>query len=270
MPIDSIATLLEPVREAGALALREQRRMGFADRGFKADDSIITTVDPLVESHLVEQIERRFPSANILAEENVRRFDDTRPYTFALDPIDGTDAFSQSMAGWCVSLALLDGALKPIAGIIFAPRLDILLFADVNEAATLNGKPISLEGRKEPLSGRSNIMVASSIHRQLDLSRFPGKLRSIGSAALHLTGPVIYPGVFAAVDGGRGYIWDVAAAHAMALSVGYAFEYFSGEDVTYESMVKGSRVGDLIVAGPPERVGALRACLRRIERAEAR
>jgi fructose-1,6-bisphosphatase/inositol monophosphatase family enzyme len=265
MHIDSIAALLEPVRTAGAMALREQRRMGFSDRRFKADESVITIVDPMVENCLVEEIERKFPKANILAEENMRRFNPDKPYTFALDPIDGTDAFSQSMAGWCISLGLLNQALEPIAGIIFAPKLDLLLFADVKKVATLNNERVTVAQRNEPLSAKSNLMVTSSIHRQLDLRQFPGKVRSIGSAALHLAGPVIYPGVFAAIDGGTGYIWDIAAAHAIVLSVGLRFEAFSGNEVKYNSMVKGSRVGELILAGSEARISALRACIKTIE-----
>lgn len=264
MHIDSILKLVEPVRTAGAMALREQRQMSAKDIAFKPDDSIITKVDPMVESFLVERIASAFPGANILAEEKVRDFDSDVPCTFALDPIDGTDAFSQSMTGWCISLGLLNQDLEPVAGIIFAPSLDLLLFADVGKSATLNGKKVAAEDRGDPLSGKSNIMVTSTIHHQLDLSRFPGKIRSIGSAALHLAGPVIYSGVVAAIDGGRGYIWDVAGAHAIMRSVGYAFEFFSGKAVTYSSMVRGDRVGDLILAGPAPRIRELRKYLNRV------
>ena len=72
MRIDSIATLLETVSRAGAMALREQGQMGFSDRSFKADDSVITRVDPMVERYLVDEIESAFPDANILAEEKVQ------------------------------------------------------------------------------------------------------------------------------------------------------------------------------------------------------
>ncbi len=222
MPIDSIADLIEPVRTAGVMALEAQGRMATSDIALKPDDSVITTVDPMVEGFLVEKIEAAFPEASILAEEKVRYFDPDQPYTFALDPIDGTDAFSQRMAGWCLSLGLLNRELEPIAGIIFAPRLDLLVFADVGRRAIVNGEEAVGGDKSEPLSAKSNVMVTSNIHRQLDLRRFPGKIRSIGSAALHLIGPVVYPKVFAAVDGGRGYIWDVAGAHAIVI------EYFQG------------------------------------------
>lgn len=264
MHIDSIAALLEPVATAGQMALDEQKQMDFYQREFKPDHSIITKVDPMVEGFLVEHMTTHFPDANILAEEKTRQFDADKPYTFALDPIDGTDAFSQSMAGWCISLALLDRALVPIAGMVFAPKLDLMLFADVGKRVLLNGKPVPAAAPGEPLNRKSNIMVPSSVHRQLDLSGFPGKIRSIGSAALHLTGPVIYPGVYASVDGGSGYIWDVAGAHAIVRSLGYRFEYLAGGDVVYDEMVKGRPVGSLILSGPADRIAALRGCLKKI------
>lgn len=264
MRIETIEPLVSSVREAGLMALDEQNRMSYADRGYKSDNSIITTVDPIVEAYLVERIAAHFPEANVLAEEKVRHYDGAKPYTFCLDPIDGTDAFSQSMAGWCTSLALLDETLMPVAGIIYAPKLDVMLFADLGRPATLNGEAVPLEERDAPLSGQSNIMVTSSIHRQMDLRRFPGKIRSIGSAALHLAGPLIYPGVIAGIDGGKGYIWDVAGAHAVIRSVGYAFEHVSGREVTYAEMVKGRPVGELILAGAASRIRELRECIEAI------
>ena len=73
-----------------------------------------------------------------------------------------------------------------------------------------------------------------------------------------------YSIIFLRFIGGRGYIWDVAGAHAIIRSVGYAFEFFSGKDVSYASMVRGKRVGDLILAGPAPRIRELRSCLDRI------
>jgi fructose-1,6-bisphosphatase/inositol monophosphatase family enzyme len=257
MHIDSIADVLDHMDAAGKMALEAQKNMSFAERGYKGDGSVITEADKQVEDYLFEQIARLYPEANILTEETVRSYDPSKPYTFAIDPIDGTDAFSQGMHGWCVSLGLLS-ELQPVAGVVFAPKLELLFFADVGKRATLNGSELFLSDLSDPLSAKSNIMVASNIHRELDLSKFPGKIRSIGSAALHLCFSVAYPGVFGVVQSHRVHIWDIAGAHAINLSVGFAFEYLDGGQVDYSTMTDGGSVGHPILCGSRGRISELR------------
>lgn len=245
------------------MALAAQRRMRAAERTLKRDGSVVTETDKQIDEYLFQQIAALYPQANVLTEEAVRAFDSKKPCTFAVDPIDGTDVFSQGMAGWCVSIALLDRALLPIAGIVYAPKLDLLLFADVGKRATLNGAELSPPEPSEPLSDRSNVMVMSQLHRRLDLSKLPGKIRNIGSAALHLCFPLLYSGVIGAIEGPAGHIWDIAGAHAVNLSLGFDLELLSGGPIDYTRMIDGSPVGDVILAGHRRRIDALRDLLTR-------
>jgi fructose-1,6-bisphosphatase/inositol monophosphatase family enzyme len=160
-----------------------------------------------------------------------------------------------------VSVGLFDDALSPIAGIVYAPKLDLLLFADVGKRATINGDKLSPPEPGEPLSDRSNVMVMSQLHRQLDLSKLPGKIRNVGSAALHLCFPLIYSGVVGSIEGAGGHIWDIAGAHAINLSLGFDLELLSGGPIDYAGMIDGSPVGDVILAGHRQRVNELRKVL---------
>jgi len=248
------------MKAAGEIALAAQSSTSFAERGYKGDGSVITKTDQRVEDYLYAQVAGLYPQANILAEETVRSYDPDRPYTFAIDPIDGTDVFSQGMHGWCVSLGLFN-QLQPVAGILFAPRLGLLFFADVGKRATVNGAPVLLPDWPDTLSAKSNIMVSSKIHQELDLSRFPGKIRSIGSAALHLCFPLLYEGVFGALQSRGVHIWDIAGAHAINRSVGFDFEYLAGGPLDYSTMTNGGATDDVIVCGSPERISELRGAL---------
>lgn len=265
MQIDSIESVVEHIKIAGDMALTEQRRTGSLKRNLKPDGSVVTEIDEKVETYLVDQVSRLYPAVNVLAEETVRSFDPAKLYTFALDPIDGTDVFSQGMHGWCVALGLLDADLVPIAGVVYSPSLDLLLFADVGRCAMLNGVELDVTRQTEPLSSRFSLMVPSRVHWLLDLSHYPGKIRNIGSAALHLCFPLIYPMVFGAIQNPTTHIWDIAASHAINLSVGYKVEYLDGRDVTYEGMVEGKPAEDIVLAGSEERVRTLQNILLRIE-----
>jgi myo-inositol-1(or 4)-monophosphatase len=235
--------------------------MSLAERQYKKDGSVVTETDRRIDTYLFEQIVAHYPQANILTEETTRSFDPGKPYTFAVDPIDGTDVFSQGMAGWCVSVGLFDETLTPIAGIVYAPKLDLLLFADVGKRATLNRDELKPPNPTGPLSARSNIMVMSQLHRQLDLGKLPGKIRNIGSAALHLIFPLIYSGVAGSIEGSGGHIWDIAGAHALNRSLECDLELLDGGSVDYALMVGGNPVGDVILAGHRQRIDELREIL---------
>lgn len=246
------------------MALEMQQRLGSGDRDYKSDQSVITEADHRIEDFLVEHISARYPDANIITEEAEHPFDPGKPQTFAIDPIDGTDVYSQGMPGWCISVGLLDEDLVPIAGIICAPRLDLLLVTDVDGAATLNGSELPSLAAPQPISVRSNLMVTSRIHKQLDLSAYVGKIRSIGSAALHLCYPLIRAAVIGALEGRGAHIWDIAAAHAINRAQGRDLAYLNGEPIDYAPLVDGSIADDIIMSGDQALLDELRQVMRRL------
>jgi len=285
MIIGSIADVRDYALRAGRMAMQAQQEMGYDERELKEDDSVLTAADPRVQRYLQEQIGRAYPEAIVIGEERVgpvgqdradrNRADraaqegaagPSRPYTFAIDPIDGTDVYSQGMHGWCVSIGLLDEALRPVAGVVYAPRLDLLVFADVGAAATVNGAPIERLGYPLPLDATTNVMAHSRVHRRGILARYPGKVRSIGSAALHICFTLVYPGIYAAIEGEGEHVWDIVGAHAILASLGYELTYLRREDghageLDYAALIRGEGAAGPMLAGRPERVRALRQVL---------
>ena len=249
MHIESIAGILDYVKNAGAMALRDQQGTARATRSYKDDGSILTQTDQKVEDYLYGALSRLYPQANILTEETSRSYDPAKPYTFAVDPIDGTDVYSQGMPGWCVSVGLLDHDLRPVAGVLYAPSLNLWFVADVGQGLVCPGYEITVPRREEALDGRSALMASSRIHRYLDLSRYPGKVRSIGSAALHFCFPLIYPQVVGAIQQPGVYLWDIAAAHAVNRACGLELEYYGGQEIDYAGLVPGRSAPDTIISG---------------------
>ena len=270
-PIHSIRDVRDYAIEAAQIAARAQQELAYEERQLKSDDSVLTAADPRVERYLHEQIRLAYPQANVLGEENVWSLDRSRPYTFAIDPIDGTDVYSQGMRGWCVSVGLLDEALRPVAGVVVAPRLDLILFADLGQPATLNGEPLQpvcQHGQATPapllpLDHTTNVMAHSRVHQRIDLRRYPGKVRSIGSAALHICFTLIYPGIYAAIEAQGEHVWDIAGAHAILRSHGYELSYLSGRELDYGQLIQGEGAAEPMLGGRPEQVRALRRLLTR-------
>jgi myo-inositol-1(or 4)-monophosphatase len=245
------------------MALEIQRRTGFVEKRIKADGSPVTPADRKVEDYLYEQIARRWPGANILTEEAEHPFDPARPYTFAIDPIDGTDVYSQGMAGWCLAIGLLDKSLRPVAGIVYAPRLDLLFFADVGKGAVCPGYRILAPRTVDLPPERMRLMASSRIHQELDLLNFPGKAWGLGSAALHFCFPLIYPDVIGSLQHSGIFIWDVAGAHAINLSRGLIIEYWSGTPIDYGQLARGGAAPESVISGFPAVIEGLRTMLNR-------
>lgn len=259
--ISSIASLVPVVSEAGRRARDAHRKLRFSDRTFKEDGTVLTAIDVETDRFLYREISAGFPQANLLTEETAHRFDPRKPYTFAVDPIDGTDVFSQGMPSWAVSVGLLDGDLTPVAGIVYAPEWDALFFRDVDGPAFINGREIS-PFPPAPLDQNSGVMVYSNIHRDLDLRAYPGKIRNVGSTALHLCFPLIYGGIQGAILR-RVHIWDLAGAHAINRALGLELAYLGGGNIDYSRLTEGGPAPDFILSGSPAFVRALRPLIRR-------
>ena len=168
------------------------------------------------------------------------------------------------MAGWCVSVGLLDADLTPVAGIVYAPRLDLLLFADIGRPATLNGEVITPQDSAAGSLEKANIMVSSRIHREIDMSAFPGKIRNVGSGALHFCFPLLSPGIIGAIQSPVVHIWDISGAHAINRAAGFRLEFLGGGAIDYTTLTGGNSVDDFVLSGSPESIDTIRGFVTRI------
>jgi fructose-1,6-bisphosphatase/inositol monophosphatase family enzyme len=261
--MNSIRDLVSVFRQAGDQAMIRQKAYDFSQREMKIDGSVVTETDRETEEFLCEAISERFPNVNFVTEEFARKFDPSRRWTFVIDPIDGTDNFTQGAHAWCVSLGLLDERMQPRAGIIYAPRLDLFQFADIDGGLEINGFQAPDFPRVEELNALSGLVVSSRIHNFLDLRTFPGKLRSLGSAALHLSFPACYPGLVGAIQDTLTYAWDIAGAHAILKAQGYRLSYLDGSPIDYGAMrLNHWRVENILLAARPGAWELLPSCLR--------
>ena len=106
----------------------------------KADESPVTVADRETEEHIRRAILHRFPSHGIFGEEFGRQSSEG-PYTWIIDPIDGTKSFicGQPLFGMLLGV-LRDGV--PQAGLIRMPALREVFAGARGGGATMNGSPI--------------------------------------------------------------------------------------------------------------------------------
>lgn len=243
--------LCDAVLQCGRAARSNQR---FIHRSFKEDGSILTETDLAVSNALLPEIARLYPGCNIVTEEvDLHSFDDGAPLTFILDPIDGTDSYSQGFPSWCIALGILDSSRQPCGGIVYAPRFGIgqddMFFCSMPGKADvfMNGE---LWGPLAHYDEPKQMTAGSDILNHVDLGTFSGKLRVFGSGILHMTAPFAFSNIDACLTT-KCYVWDVAAPHALALKLGFEVAYIDGSPVVYDDalLVERKRFEKPILVG---------------------
>lgn len=234
-------------------------------RSYKIDGTVLTKADLYVSTEVTKTIQTLFPHANIVNEEAKTNFNPDAELTFILDPIDGTDAYSQGLPSWAIALGILNKQREPIGGIIHAPRFgigenDLFIRSIYNETTTINDEEIVLENMAPPV--KMIAMEASSL-KILDFSSYNGNMRIFGSAILHMIAPIVFP-FFQASLHNSCYVWDVAATHAVLKNLGLDIEYLDGSAFVYNDhlLINHKKYLQPIIAGSKQSRAELKSVLK--------
>jgi len=203
----------------------------------KSDRSIVTQADLLVQDLLIDKIAKKYSGINFIHEENFNISTNNieeSTITAIIDPIDGTAVFSMHLPTWCVSIGIFSG-YTPLYGFVYSPGLGMLFYND-NENSYLNENVLTIKKNIE-IDNESNIFFASDIRSVLNIS-FPGKIRNLGSTALHacLTADNRRNRSIAFI--GKSNLWDWAGAVPIVLKAGVNLRYFNGEKIDFEEIIK--------------------------------
>jgi myo-inositol-1(or 4)-monophosphatase len=96
-----------------------------------------TKADTESESAILEVLTSRFPNYNILSEE-VGQIEKGSEFTFAIDPLDGTNNFVLGIPNFSISIALLHQKTL-FAGVVYAPMIDRVYSAVKDKGAYFDG-----------------------------------------------------------------------------------------------------------------------------------
>lgn len=222
------------MREAGALCSAIQKQEVSVRR--KEDSTIITQADLEVQEMLVREIERRFPEMKFIHEEKQEsNFMDVQEDTqlAVIDPLDGTAVYSMGLPTWSISVGFFSG-FKPKYGFVFSPSSGLFYHND-DSAAYRNGIPITTE-RSMDIDSESNLFVTAEIFRTFHVS-FPGKVRNLGSTALHgcLVADNAKTRTIAYI--GRSYLWDWGGVIPILMRAGGSLRYLSGNAMDIQRIV---------------------------------
>jgi myo-inositol-1(or 4)-monophosphatase len=242
--------LAAAVREAGALALKT---FGKPLKSWtKHGDSPVTEADIAVDELLHARLADAAGGYGWLSEESEN--DPTRltkRRVWVIDPIEGTRAYIAGRADWSISAALVEDG-RPTVAVVLVPVSDEIFTAVLGKGATRNSAPI-----------------AASTGAGIDGARFAGPRRVLESIATRNPGLVAIPRIFslalrlarlaqgeidAAIAGGNGCDWDLAAADLLVHEAGGMLTSLDGKPLIYN---QPNPVHGVLVAAGRERHPAL-------------
>jgi fructose-1,6-bisphosphatase/inositol monophosphatase family enzyme len=209
-PSDDARWLLDLLTAAGQIAL-DHAASGMVIRR-KADDTVVTDADVAAEAMIVAGLRARFPGEAIHGEE---AGGSRGPIGWAVDPIDGTSAYTEGLAHWGPTVARFTAAP-------FVVLLGGLVLPRTGERFVVEGGVAWADGlRLGPITDETSqdvCYVPSRFHRRGRLD-FAGKTRCLGGTAAHLA-LVARGSARAAIVAPGWSIWDTAAGLALIEAVG--------------------------------------------------
>ena len=216
-----VESLISTFFEAGKVS-REISEAG-VNVTIKPDKSPVTNGDIAVDQILKKKIKSLTPNIPIISEESVDFNVKIKHKDFWLiDPIDGTRDYINKKDEYTLNAGLIVD-LKPVAGIIYAPKKDRLFFSFGEGKAyeIHNNKTIDLTCKKKNIStiiGLENSGITPSevlkIYKTHNVSKKIRMSSSLKFCILAAGEADIY------AANARAYEWDIAAGHAILIHAG--------------------------------------------------
>lgn len=132
--------------DAGRICLEGSEHLTASDVEFKNPKDLVTVVDRKVEDYLISEIKKAYPDHAFIGEETGTT-ETGSEYRWIIDPIDGTTSYFHGQPYYAVSIAFARGD-KMQAGVVHAPALRQLFWAEKGMGAWLNGKKIKVSATK--------------------------------------------------------------------------------------------------------------------------
>jgi myo-inositol-1(or 4)-monophosphatase len=149
---------------------------------------------------------------------------------WVVDPIDGTRAFIAGREDWSISAALVEDG-RPAVAALYVPVSDELFLATAGGGAVRNDTPIQASVQ----SGLGGARIAGP-KRMLDRIAQSGPeivaMPRVHSLALRLA-RVAHSELDAAIAGGNGHDWDLAAADLLVHEAGGMMTALDGKALIY-------------------------------------
>ncbi|MCG8555347.1 MAG: inositol monophosphatase [Proteobacteria bacterium] len=230
---DIVVVASDLAKEAGELLARGYRAGSLTSRQVRKKGAIdlVTDYDLRSEELICERLARVFPDHAIIAEEAHRQSE--RPFTWYVDPIDGTTNFAHGHPFFAVSLGLYFEDV-PVVGVVHAPVLGTCWTAAAGQGAFRNSETCRVSATSDlgdalcatgfPYDSRTS--RDNNYREFVAFKRQVRDVRRCGSAAIDLC--LVADGTYDLYWEQKLQAWDMSAAAVAVLEAGGRLSDYDG------------------------------------------
>jgi len=212
--------LMDIVEEAGEEVLKIYEHADFSiQTKDDKENSPLTTADMRSNEIIVHGL-RNISDYPIVSEESVVPPYEERRYWgkfWLVDPLDGTKNFIAKDEEFTINIALLERS-KPVVGIVYAPALKMMYWAEKGKGAFLGGEKIRNTSKRKDLIGALSRFHATEADRAFFQRYHITVVKTYGSALKICKLAEGDIDVYPRFNGTRE--WDTAAPHIIAKEAG--------------------------------------------------
>jgi myo-inositol-1(or 4)-monophosphatase len=219
--MDPLDLAIAAARAAGSL-LRAHFGTELNVNALEAHD-IKLELDVQSQTLITGMILQEFPDHAIYGEEGLAG-NQSSPFQWIIDPIDGTVNYYYGIPHFCISIALREEGVIQL-GVIYDPMRDELWEVRRGRSALMNGKPCSVSKRTQISDSilsvglsKTQTTIQSAMPLFTDLVGKARKCRLMGSAALDMA--YIASGRLDAYIEQSVSLWDIAAGVLLVENAG--------------------------------------------------
>ncbi len=213
--------------QAGNLIMDIYQDVSLFEVESKKDDSPLTKADTTANNYICSELIKLDAEIPIISEENkTLAYPDRKHYTrfWLVDPLDGTKEFIKRNGEFTVNIALIENG-HPIMGVVYAPAIGELYFAEKNGGASIrvNDETQPLNANTFTMKDKGLKVVCSRSHLNEETQSFidaldnPEKVSkgsSLKFIILAKGGADIYPRIAPTME------WDTGAAQMVLEEAG--------------------------------------------------
>jgi len=220
-------------RLAGQKAMEE---ISFVKTSAKSNTELVTEADSHCQQIIIDNIMRDFSNHGIIAEEgkNNKLFKQNprgdNDLWWVIDPIDGTNNYSQKILSFCVSIGLMYQG-SPVLGVIYDPATDSMFTAAGDAPVQYNNVRIAASDSDIECFQTLGIesLFINGVPKWITQLQKLLRCRSLGTTALHLA--YVAKGSFVGAIMNNPKLWDIAGGACLAQSAGAIVTDWQGKSL---------------------------------------
>ncbi len=148
-----VTVMANAAQKAAKRLLRDFAEVEQLQVSIKGPSDFVSQADIRAEQTLKEELTKARPGYAFLMEESGISGSGNWAWRWVVDPLDGTTNFLHGMPHWCISIGLErrlpDGTSELAAGLIYAPTVDEMYWAEKGAGAFMNERRLRVSARRD-------------------------------------------------------------------------------------------------------------------------